>query len=95
MFTMQAAGAEGFAQVFSLMEQAFPPTERRTKAGQRALLHHPGYSYRILRDENKNFLGFLAVWDLGEFRFVEHFAERALAEKPCKCGCRKQIPLSF
>ena len=74
MFTMQAAGAEGFAQVFSLMEQAFPPTERRTKAGQRALLHHPGYSYRILRDENKNFLGFLAVWDLGEFRFVEHFA---------------------
>lgn len=74
MFTMQAAGVEAFPQVFSLMEKAFPPTERRTKAGQRALFHHSGYSYRILQDEGKNFLGFLAVWDLGEFRFVEHFA---------------------
>lgn len=74
MFTMETAGRECFPLVFSLMKQAFPPTERRTEDGQRALLDRSGYSYRILREENGSFLGFLAVWDLGEFRFVEHFA---------------------
>ncbi len=74
MLTMRTAREEGFSLVFPLMERSFPPTERRTQKGQRALLDHPCYSYRILEDEEGTFLGFLAVWDLGEFRFVEHFA---------------------
>lgn len=74
MFTMHTAEKEAFSLVFPLMEQAFPQTEHRTERGQRALLEHSAYSYRILRDEAGGFLGFLAVWDLGEFRFLEHFA---------------------
>ena len=74
MFTMRIAREEGFSLVFPLLEQAFPPAERRTEKGQRELLHRHSYSYRILEDEKGSFLGFLAVWDLGKFRFVEHFA---------------------
>lgn len=72
-FLMKTGGIESFEAVFSLMEQAFPQSERRTRQGQAALLEKDVYSYRIL-EEDGQFLGFLGVWDFGEFRFCEHFA---------------------
>lgn len=72
--TMRPAGFSDFAQVFSLMEKAFPPAERREEEKQRLLLENPAYSCRILERENGIFLGFLAAWRFEGFRFVEHFA---------------------
>ncbi len=74
MFTMHIAKEKAFESVYTLMEQAFPPTEHRNRESQYALLQNPRYSYRILQTEAGEFLGFLAVWDFGEFRFAEHFA---------------------
>lgn len=73
-FLMHTGKAESFDPVFSLMEQAFPPCERRNREGQLRVAKHPAYSYRILEDEQGEFLGFLAVWHFGSFRFAEHFA---------------------
>ena len=73
-FLMHTGKAECFDPVFSLMEQAFPPCERRNREGQLRVAKHPAYSYRILEDEQGDFLGFLAVWHFGSFRFAEHFA---------------------
>ena len=67
-FLMHTGKAECFDPVFSLMEQAFPPCERRNREGQLRVAKHPAYSYRILEDEQGDFLGFLAVWHFGSFR---------------------------
>lgn len=74
MFVMHTDRENAFESVYNLMQQAFPPTERRNREAQYALLQNPHYSYRILQTESGDFLGFLAVWDFGEFRFAEHFA---------------------
>lgn len=68
---------EDFEAVWRIMEQSFPPEERRTKEGQRKLFGHPAYRlYGMLAcPEKKEELGaFLAVWDFPEFLFLEHFA---------------------
>ncbi len=59
-----------FDWLFSLMEQAFPPTEMRTKKGQWAVWNHP--LFRAQRDEKKR--GFLTSWSLGGWTYLEHFA---------------------
>ncbi len=66
---------EAFDQVYLLMEKSFPKDEFRPYEGQKALLDNP--SYRILAEKdglNGALKGFLAVWDLGGFVFLEHFA---------------------
>ena len=74
MLSMKKARAEAFEAVYSLLEKAFPPTERRNREDQLALLEKTSYSYRILRSDDGTFLGFLAVWEFDTFRFLEHFA---------------------
>lgn len=62
-----------FERVYEIMENSFPPDERRTKDGQRALLGND--KYRILVCiEKSEILGFMAIWDFGEVAFLEHFA---------------------
>jgi len=61
-----------FRQIY---EASFPEDERRAWD---KLLELPGHSrfslYEIYLQQK--FLGFISVWDLAEFKFIEHFAIR-------------------
>lgn len=64
---------DGFDAVYNIMERSFPRNEIRSKLGQYALLKNGEYSL-FVREEEGEIIGFIAVWDLGEIAFVEHFA---------------------
>lgn len=61
-----------FDAVFSIMEAAFPPDERRTYAEQKALLARDKYQLYVAK-ESGVVVAFLAVWALST-PFIEHFA---------------------
>ena len=64
---------EGFSEIYSLMIESFPPDELRSESGARAIVSNSAYRlYRIT--ERGRFLGFISVWRLSEFAFIEHFA---------------------
>lgn len=65
---------EEFDEVYQLLECAFPPDERRDYAGQRALLEEAKYRVYVAGDDK--IAGFLALWQLDGWTFVEHFAVR-------------------
>ena len=56
--------------IYDLMDQAFPPQERRTKEG--FLQEWQQEAFHLMRLEKGQ--GFLAYWDLGQWFYVEHFA---------------------
>lgn len=61
-----------FDELFAILEEGFPPSERRTKSDQRKLLDLEEYRIYGLREEG-NLIGFVAEWEGPEYRFVEHF----------------------
>ena len=65
---------DAFDELYQLMETSFPPTERRTKADQRALFSNPAYRVYGVWGEHGTLSAFLAVWDLRDVLFLEHFA---------------------
>jgi len=65
---------ETFDAVFPLLEEAFPVTELRTKADQRALLQNPLYRLWGVRGEDGSFWAVFAFWEIEEFLYIEHFA---------------------
>jgi len=69
-------GRDDFEGVYAILEESFPPDERRTKREQRTLLDDPRYSILGLC-ENGAVCAFLASWTLGEVVFIEHFAAKA------------------
>lgn len=65
---------ESFAQVYGLLERSFPPEERRSFEGQKALLRRKEYRLLSLRSHHGKLLGLMAVWEFESFVFLEHFA---------------------
>ena len=65
---------ESFAQVYRLLERSFPPEERRSFEGQRALFQREEYKLLSLRSPHGKLLGLMAVWEFESFVFLEHFA---------------------
>lgn len=61
-----------FRQIY---EASFPEDERRGWDKLLELLRHSHFSLNEIYHQQK-FLGFISVWDLEEFKFVEHFAIR-------------------
>ena len=62
-----------FDEIFPLLESAFPVTELRVKADQRALLQEPCYHlYGVRRDGI--FAAVFATWEIDDFLYIEHFA---------------------
>ncbi|MBQ9806961.1 MAG: GNAT family N-acetyltransferase [Clostridia bacterium] len=68
--------AEDFESLYLLIKTSFPPTERRTKEGQRALFDtEKVYQvYGSKNEETSAVEAFLAVWELDSVLFLEHFA---------------------
>ena len=64
-----------FDQVFSLMERSFPADERRDYNGQRKLLAEPAYTLYTKRSpEDTGLQAFLALWEMDDMAYIEHFA---------------------
>lgn len=60
--------------VYGIMDEAFPPSEKRSFEGQKKLLEEKQYSiipkYNLLGE----LVGFIAVWSFDTFNFIEHIA---------------------
>ena len=65
--------AADFDAVYDKMEAAFIREERRDREPARALLQNPLYHlYHLEADGTR--VGFVALWTLGEWTFMEHLA---------------------
>lgn len=64
---------QDFDKLFTLLQDSFPLDEYRNYDGQKELLENPCYTV-YGRYDGDTLCGCLAVWDLGEFGFIEHFA---------------------
>ena len=80
MFLKKMEDAE-FLQVWEIMQDSFPPDERRPFDKQKALLTNPVYNIYVLCAEEV-VLGFIALWKLENLAFLEHFA--VAKEHRCK-----------
>lgn len=69
-------GRDDFEGVYAILEESFPPDERRTKREQRTLLDDPRYGILGLCEAGE-ICAFLASWTLGAVVFIEHFAAKA------------------
>lgn len=66
--------SEDFDSMYKLMENSFPPLERRTYENQLKLLSEKYYKLSGIKDDIGNVTAFLASWEFEEFNFIEHFA---------------------
>lgn len=62
-----------FDEMYKIMEENFPPDERRTYEGQKSLMNEENYCVYIV-EENGCVIAFLTVWFLDGFVFAEHLA---------------------
>ncbi len=61
-------------RIYNSYEITFPEAERRDKDDFLSLLERPEvYVYTIHNDLSNESVGYLVVWDLQEFHFIEHF----------------------
>jgi ribosomal protein S18 acetylase RimI-like enzyme len=58
-----------------IYETSFPADERREWTQLLELLNYTQFSLNEIYDQQK-FLGFISIWNLTEFSFIEHFAIR-------------------
>lgn len=75
--TLDHACETDLERVYNLMEEAFPPTERRSKAGQMAVFKRPGHHTLVKRGPDGSAVGFIICWELAGSEgplFLEHFA---------------------
>lgn len=81
---MEKLKKEDFEKYFSLMTDAFPPEEYRPKEKQYAILDDENYHATVLKEGN-DVTAFIAAWNIGNFRFIEHFAVSA-TKRNCGIG---------
>ena len=62
-----------YEEARELYETAFPAKERRSVEQLKQILHHSIFHADIVETDQK-FTGILFWWQLGGFRFIEHFA---------------------
>ncbi len=67
-----------FDAVYAILEESFPPDERRPYSLQKQLLDRDDYQILVLRDEDsRSICAIMAVYTLEHFIFLEHFAVHA------------------
>ncbi len=65
--------ASEFLKAFNIMQKSFPRDEYRSEEKQRALFSDPRYTVLTYEQGDKT-IGFLAMWELEDIGFIEHFA---------------------
>ena len=68
------ADRETFNDAYRIIEFSFPDYERRSQAGQRALLDVPEYELLIKDTDKKKAVAAMGVWHLSDFDYIEHAA---------------------
>lgn len=69
---LQRAENEDFDLIYDELEKSFIPEERRDRADARKLMEAGEYTvYHVLDADSR--VGFITVWELDGFAFVEHF----------------------
>lgn len=63
------------SDIKSIYENAFPPDERREWQQTLDLLANPDFSLFGIYNRQE-LIGMVSIWDLNEFRYIEHFAIR-------------------
>ena len=63
-----------FGEIYALLEQSFPPEERRSLEDQKALLLREEYRLLGNIDPRGKVTALMAVWEFSDFVFLEHFA---------------------
>ncbi len=72
---LQKLNTKDFDKVYSLMQESFPPDERRTYEEQKALLNDQHYCiYTLQTPKAESIKAFIAIWRFNDFAFAEHFA---------------------
>lgn len=61
-----------FDEYFAILEQAFPPSERRSRKGHLKEFEAPEFNSICYCPDG--LVGFINYWDFDEFIYVEHFA---------------------
>lgn len=64
--------AKDFDAIYDAMERAFVLEERRDREPARALLDNGLYTVYHVEEDGER-VGFVAIWTLGEWSFIEHF----------------------
>lgn len=70
---LRRAETEEFDRIYAILEASFPRDEYRGYEAQYALLRHPAYTIYVAEVDG-GIGGWISVWALGDFAFVEHFA---------------------
>lgn len=65
-----------FEEIYNILAQSLPQSEMRTKEAQQALLNNQNYKLLTMYDKNE-IIGFMAIWDLDAYNFIEHFAVKS------------------
>ena len=69
---LQIASRGDFDSVYDAIESSFIPEERRDREDARRLMNEGRYTLLHVVDKEER-VGFLTVWELEGFAFVEHF----------------------
>ena len=64
---------EDFNEVYARIEESFPICERRSFTEAKEVLKEKEYTLFHIEDKDKR-IGFISVWNLDGFWFIEHFA---------------------
>ncbi|MBU3957806.1 MAG: GNAT family N-acetyltransferase [Nanoarchaeota archaeon] len=62
-----------FKDIYKIYSSSFPPDERRSFKKEASLLNNRLYQLFAIFDK-KQLIGFLAIWDISNFIFIENFA---------------------
>lgn len=66
---------EEFEPVYRILSESFPVDEKRTFDQQKEVLSHPLFEIFVWKDhENADVKGFISLYRLQDFCYVEHFA---------------------
>lgn len=74
---------KGYAFVEELMNSSFPIEERRDNEAQRKNTdYNPLFTVNLVTDDKEDgsssLIGFITVWNFGDFHYLEHFATSPL-----------------
>ena len=62
-----------YLDMWNIYIESFPDNERRTMENHKELLNNELYNIKSIKEDDK-IIGFIAWWNIHEFRFIEHFA---------------------
>lgn len=64
---------EEFDEIYNMIVESFPTHEIRDYQKQKDMLNNDKFNIYIMKD-NGNIKGFISIWDIDDYGFIDHFA---------------------